>query len=312
MAIMELRRRVRARPEAAWQVVSDLAGLALVAPHIRKVEILEGQGRGLRRRLFDHRGRSWVETCTEWREGERYTMTVDDGEPLLAYRRMAWTCELVPQAEHVRLGLRFDYAPRYGPVGQLLDRLRYRARLEHQTERLLDAWVSAIQSRDWWRRATVETILDGKGREVTEIPAGATVAELAALLRDRQIGCAVVPDDAGGVAGIVSERDVVRGLAQEGPAILDRTIAAIMTRDVVICEPEDDMMKIMSLMTERRIRHLPVVAGGRLVGLVSIGDVVKARIAELESESESLREYIAAGHWRDAYRRVGPAAGDFV
>jgi CBS domain-containing protein len=312
MAVIEFRRRIRARPEAVWSVVSDLSGLALIAPHISKVEILEGKGRGLRRRVFDQQGRAWVETCTDWREGESYTMTIDEGEPLLAFRRMACTCALTREGDHVTVGLRCEYAPRYGVFGLLLDRFRYRPRIEAQQGRLLDAWVSAIHSRDWARKMTVETILDDKGRDVIDISADATIAELAALLRERRIGCVVVPDGAGGVAGILSERDVVAGLAKEGPSILGRPVSSIMTRDVVVCRPGDDLLRIMSMMTDRRIRHLPVVLDGRLAGLISIGDVVKARMAELETESETLREYIAAGHWRDAYRRVGPAAGDFV
>ncbi len=312
MAVIELRRRIKARPEAVWDVISDLSGVALIAPHISKVEILEGQRLGLRRRVFDQRGRAWVETCTDWREGESYTMTVDEGEPSLGLRRMACTCQLTTEGDHVTIGLRQDYTPRYGVVGHLLDRFRYRPRLEAQHERLLDAWTSAIHSREWARKLTVETILDEKGRDVIGISADATIRELAALLRERRIGCVVVPDGDGGVAGILSERDVVAGLAKEGPAVLDRPVSSIMTRDVVVCRPADDLLRIMSMMTDRRIRHLPVVVDGRLAGLISIGDVVKARMAELETESESLREYIAAGHWRDAYRRVGPAAGDFV
>ena len=79
MAVIELRRRIKARPDVVWKVMSDMSGLALMAAHISKVEILEGEGRGLRRRVHDQRGRWWIETCTDWQEGERYTMTVDSG-----------------------------------------------------------------------------------------------------------------------------------------------------------------------------------------------------------------------------------------
>ena len=312
MAIIELRRRIKAQPDAVWSVVSDLAGFALTAPHIGRVEILEGAGRGLRRRVVDRRGRAWVETCTDWRDGESYTMSVADGGPRLIYRRFAWTCSVKPQDEHVTVELRLDYAPRLGVIGRLADRLRYRRRLEARQEALLDAWVAAIRSREDARRGTVDDILAAKGRDVFSIAPDATVAELSRLLRAKRIGCVLVLDEHGGPAGVLSERDVVTGLAAEGPAILGQTVDAIMTREVITCRPGDDMMQVMSLMTDRRIRHLPVLVGRRVVGLVSIGDVVKMRIAELETESESLKEYIAAGHWRDAFRRVGPAAGDFV
>jgi CBS domain-containing protein len=312
MAVIELRRRIKARPDVVWQVMSDMSGLALMATHISKVEILEGQGRGLRRRVHDQRGRWWTETCTDWQEGERYTMAVDSGDFVFSFKRMAYTWGLIRQGEHVTIEMRFDYTPRYGPVGLILDRLRDRRRLETQHEQLLDAWVHAIHSRDWSKKITVGTILEDKGSEVFSVTPELAIAELAAVLRERRIGCAMVLDEDGAIAGVASERDVVNALAARGAGILEEPVAEIMTRDVVVCAPEDDMMQIMSLMTQRRIRHLPVVDNDAVVGVISIGDVVKTRIAELETESESLREAIAAGQWRDAYRRIGPAAGELV
>ncbi len=311
MAVIELRRRIKARPDVVWKVMSDMSGLALMAAHISKVEILEGEGLGLRRRVHDQRGRWWLETCTDWQEGERYTMTVDSGDFVFSFKRMAYTWGLTRQGEHVTIEMRFDYTPRYGPVGLILDRLRDRHRIETQYEQLLDAWVHAIHNRDWSRKITVAAILDDTGREVFSGTPELAIAELAAVLRERRIGCALVMD-AGAIAGIASERDVVNGLAARGAGILEEPVAEIMTRDVIVCAPEDDMMQIMSLMTQRRIRHLPVVENDAVVGVISIGDVVKTRIAELETESESLREAIAAGQYRDAYRRMGPAAGEFV
>lgn len=312
MAVIELRRRIKARPDIVWQVMSDMSGLALMAAHISKVEILEGEGRGLRRRVHDQRGRWWVETCTDWQEGERYTMAVDSGDFVFSFKRMEYTWGLTRQGEHVTIEMRFDYTPRYGPIGLALDRLRDRHRIETQYEQLLDAWVHAIHNRDWSQKITVGSILDEKGREVFSVTPELAIAELAAVLRERRIGCALVLDDGGGIAGVASERDVVNALAARGAGILQEPVAEIMTRDVFVCAPEDDMMQIMSLMTQRRIRHLPVVEQDAVVGVISIGDVVKTRIAELETESESLREAIAAGQWRDAYRRMGPAAGEFV
>jgi CBS domain-containing protein len=312
MAVIELRRRIKARPDVVWQVISDMSGLALMAAHVSKVEILEGEGRGLRRRVYDQRGRWWVESCTDWQEGERYTMAVDSGDFVFPCKRMEYTWGLTRQGEHVTIAMRFDYSPRYGPVGLLLDRLRDRHRLEARHEQLLDAWVHAIQNRDWSQKITVGSILDQKGRDVFSVTPELAIAELASMLRERRIGCALVLDGEGGITGVASERDVVNGLAARGAGILEEPVAEIMTRDVIVCAPEDDMMQIMSLMTERRIRHLPVVENETVVGVVSIGDVVKTRIAELETESEALREAIAAGKWHDAYRRMGPAAGEFV
>jgi predicted transcriptional regulator len=85
-----------------------------------------------------------------------------------------------------------------------------------------------------------------------------------------------------------------------------------MTRKVIVCQPDDNMILIMSCMSDRRVRHLPVMEGDRIIGIISIGDVVKTRIAELESESATLKEFIAARRWRELYRKLGPAAGEFI
>ncbi|HLB06666.1 MAG TPA: CBS domain-containing protein [Alphaproteobacteria bacterium] len=138
----------------------------------------------------------------------------------------------------------------------------------------------------------VKTILRAKGTEVVTAQADATVAQIARLLRDKRIGCVVIAEAGGRIAGIVSERDIVQGLANEGPAFLDRRASQAMVREVVSCTAETSVEELMMLMTARRIRHLPVVENGRLTGIVSIGDVVKNRLDELESEAVQLRNYI--------------------
>ncbi len=112
------------------------------------------------------------------------------------------------------------------------------------------------------------------------------------MLASHRIGAAVVVDDGGGVVGIVSERDVVRGLQQDGRSVLDRPVESLMTRQVVTCKRDAAIEDLMTVMTQRRIRHVPVVDGDELVGIVSIGDVVKSRIGELESERDGLVAYI--------------------
>ncbi len=140
----------------------------------------------------------------------------------------------------------------------------------------------------------IVTVLRAKGNFVATIPPSATVRDLLDLLAEQRIGAAVVTaEDA--IAGIVSERDVVRRLAGDGGALLDRQVAEIMTADVVTCTPETPVEDLARTMTERRIRHVPVVdAEGALVGIVSIGDVVKSRISELEGERDDLVGYIGA------------------
>ena len=136
----------------------------------------------------------------------------------------------------------------------------------------------------------VDGILRSKGARVVTIGPDATVAELVAGLRDAGIGAMVVSADGRSVDGIVSERDVVRALAQHGAGIVGRPVSSLMTRDVVTCSPRDSVKQLMTEMTRRRIRHLPVVEDGALAGIVSIGDVVKNRLEEMETETNVLRE----------------------
>ena len=141
----------------------------------------------------------------------------------------------------------------------------------------------------------VDSILKHKGQDVVSAVPTDEIVETARLLNRHRIGAVVVRGADGHVVGILSERDIVRGIAEKGPACLSLKVADLMTRDVVSCRPNDSIDDIMALMTERRIRHLPVMQDGQVVGVISIGDVVKRRIAEIESEASSLREYIATG-----------------
>ena len=141
----------------------------------------------------------------------------------------------------------------------------------------------------------VQGILQAKGADVVTIRPDATVAELVAGLNGERIGAMVVSEDGEGVDGIVSERDVVRALAALGSRAVEQRVAEIMTRSVRTCAPTDSVKWLMELMTTHRIRHVPVVADGRLVGIVSIGDVVKNRLDEMATEVSVLREaYLGA------------------
>jgi CBS domain-containing protein len=140
---------------------------------------------------------------------------------------------------------------------------------------------------------TVAKILAEKGRTVVTIQPQRSLGEAAKLLAEKRIGALIVGDASNAVAGIVSERDIVRAVASAGAAALEHPIARHMTAKVVSCTSEAHIDEITRLMTEGRFRHLPVMDGGRLVGVVSIGDVVKQRIAEVEAEGEAMRSYIA-------------------
>lgn len=139
----------------------------------------------------------------------------------------------------------------------------------------------------------VETILRSKGRDVVTIAPEATIAKASDLLRSKGIGAVVIVDQAGAVGGILSERDIVRALAEFGSQTSDHAVSEVMTRRVHSCELHDTIHDLMARMTESRIRHLPVLENGKLCGIISIGDVVKYRLEEVEFEAGALREYVA-------------------
>jgi len=141
----------------------------------------------------------------------------------------------------------------------------------------------------------VETILQNKGSAVATIRPGDTVGAAIDALVSRNIGALVASEDGERVDGIISERDIVHALAHHGPGLLSLTVAEVMTRQVVTCDPAESVGELMAEMTNRRIRHFPVVLNGRLCGIVSIGDVVKNRLDEIEYEAKSLRSFIAGG-----------------
>lgn len=141
----------------------------------------------------------------------------------------------------------------------------------------------------------VSGLLKSKGPGVVTVAPGTTATDVVAVLAERRIGAVVVSADGRSIDGVVSERDVVRALAERGLGAMDAEASSIMTSEVVTCEPDTTVEQLMQLMTERRIRHIPVVADGALSGIVSIGDVVKDRISDLETETQVLHEYIAHG-----------------
>ena len=140
----------------------------------------------------------------------------------------------------------------------------------------------------------VAALLAQKGTFVATVQPRQPVRTALATLVEHRIGAVVVTSDDATVEGIVSERDIVRGLDRSGAAVLDMPVASIMSSDVQTCGPDDDLASLMEIMTARRVRHLPVVQDGVLGGIVSIGDVVKARVDELELERRVLDDYIHA------------------
>ena len=139
---------------------------------------------------------------------------------------------------------------------------------------------------------TVRSILNTKGHQIMSVEPDAKLAAAVKLLGEKKIGAVLVMDQSR-LEGILSERDIVRSLSERGPAALDDNVAAVMTRKVMTCTEAETVAAIMERMTAGKFRHLPVVEQGRLAGIISIGDVVKWRLEEIEGETNALREYIA-------------------
>lgn len=139
----------------------------------------------------------------------------------------------------------------------------------------------------------IQELLKGKGSDVVTVAPDATVGELVQTLADHRIGAVVVVDGES-IAGIISERDVVRALPGGTDGLLDRPVSSLMTADVITCSPNDEVSSLAASMTEHRFRHLPVVQDDELVGIVSIGDIVKNRLEELQSERDHLESYITS------------------
>ena len=149
------------------------------------------------------------------------------------------------------------------------------------------------------------TILQSKGHDVITARVTDSIIDVSRILHKHGIGAVIVRDEDGHVAGLASERDIVAALGDRGATSLDAPISDVMSRKLVVCEPHHDMGYIMACMTDRRVRHLPVLENGELIGIITLGDVVKARIFSLESESETMREYIAGREWRYHHKVTG-------
>ena len=142
----------------------------------------------------------------------------------------------------------------------------------------------------------VAEILKQKGQNVISVRPTESIETLSHRLRLERIGAMVVLGEGGALDGIISERDVIHGIAEHGAHCLELTVADLMTQRVITCTPEDSVTRIARIMTESRIRHLPVVEGAKLVGVVSVGDVVKNRLEEMSLEASVLRDLAIAGH----------------
>ncbi len=142
----------------------------------------------------------------------------------------------------------------------------------------------------------ISHILEGKSSDVITVDEGVTVREALKVLAEKRIGAVIVTSTKKAIAGVLSERDIIRALGNgDETTVLGQSVSSIMTANVFVCSPSDGVSYAMEMMTEKRFRHLPVMTDGKLIGMISIGDVVKAKMEVTEQESEALKTYIATG-----------------
>jgi len=308
MPILDIQRRINAQPDLVWDVVTDLSGEAALLPTISRIDMQTEPRVGAARRIYRADGFAWTETCSDWLVGQRYTMQVEADAFPVRFNRLSYTCTVDAVENSVLLRLYFDYQSRFGLAGQFLDRIKVLPMLQSHATQMIENWVRMIHVREWAHRVTVRSLLAEKGAQVHVIRPEQLIAEAVALLKARRIGALLVLHADGLIAGVLSERDIVLGLAEQGERLLQQSVASIMSSRIIVAAPAENMLQVMARMSELRIRHLPVVEQGSVLGLISIGDVIKARISELEGQSATLEEYISMRRWHDLYRELGPVA----
>lgn len=310
MPSIEIEQHIKAHADVVWKVMSDLDHWDNIAPNVSKVEMLGTDKPGLSRRIYDDKGRTWIERLTHWEEEKSYSMEVDTSDPEYAFPfdEMRGTFSMRDRGGTIIIKMLFEYTPKYGAIGRLLDRFQFIPRFRALFTEAMHNWIRQIYAREWAYRVTVASLIKDKGGKVFSVAPETSIIEAANILRKNRIGSVMVLDPTGKIAGVVSERDIVRGISDFGGECLQHPVQDIMTKKVVVCEPDYNMVLVMACMTDRRIRHLPVMDGDKCIGVISIGDVVRARIQELENESKTMREYIKGRRWRELFMQIGPAA----
>jgi len=313
MRVFEMERKIKAHPEVVWKVISDHEGFIDIAPDITKIETISGDKLGRVHRLYHKSGKIWEEKCIEWNEKSSYTMQVDTRNYPLPVKKMIRTCSMMQGPRNIVIKLGYKYVPKYGPFGHLVNKLHILPIMKMYSHSLMNNLVGKINDVEWEFHVTAGTIIKKKGTGSVTITPGITVMEANRIRAENKIGCLMVLSENKKVVGVLSERDIVNTIYKHGYDFLEKPVSEIMTHKVISCSPDDDLKKIMNEMTERRIRHLPVVDGEELVGIVSIGDVVKARMEELEVESAAMHDYIRGRRWRELSLHIGRggAAAEF-
>lgn len=309
MLILENDKRVKGSLESIWEVLTDIKCFTDAGPDIVRVEVLSGEGLGMIRRVHHRTSGSWLEECIEWEPQSHFTMQVSGENYLLPVAYLRRITSMEQKQKNVVIKIRYEYTPKYGPFGFFLNNHQIIPILNLFSTQLVDNLAKIIHQRNANPSITAATILKNKGSKIHTITPETLIYEASKILTEFKIGSVIALNPEGKIAGILSERDIVNGIANAGQPILNRPATDFMTHDVIVSHPDDSLAALMSVMSSKRIRHLPVVdSNDDLVGVISITDIVNARMSELEQESAAMHQYIEGRKWREVAMQIGRGA----
>jgi len=306
---LEIEKRVKSDPDFVWLLLSENDRFSDIAPDISRVETVSGEKKGMVRRLFHGSGRVWEEECIEWHDKSSITMQINTQNHPLPVTYLRRTFSMEEKAKTIVIKVKYEYTPTYGPLGFFINRYQIRPVLTLFAKQLIESIASIINEHNKHSRTTATMILKHKDNKIFTLHPDTRVGEACDVLTENRIGSILIINEDGHLAGILSERDIVNGISKSGQPIFDRPVSDFMTRKVIVAHPDDSIASIMACMTDKKIRHLPVVDNNdKILGVISIGDVVRSRIHELEDESETMKQYIEGRKWREMSLQIGRGA----
>lgn len=309
MLTLENDKRVKGELDTVWETLTDLKCFVDAGPDIIRVEHLSGEGLGMKRRVHHRTSGSWEEECVEWEPQSHFAMQVKGDNYLLPVTYLRRITSMEQKQKNVVIKIRYEYTPKYGPFGRFLNKHEIIPILNLFSTQLVENLAKIIQQRNIDLSISAATILENKSPKIHTISPESLIAEACEMLTQYKIGSVIALNAEGKIAGILSERDIVNGIARTGQPILNKPASEFMTHDVIVVQPDETLANLMSIMCARHIRHLPVVDGQEhLLGMISITDIVNARMTELEQESAAMHQYIEGRKWREVAMQIGRSA----
>ena len=303
---LEIAQRINSKPQLIWELLANNTNFPKLAPAILETQTVSGKQKGMVRSMHHQSGLIWYEECTAWEEQKTLTMQFKDGNYPLPISYLSRTFDITKHKTGLTLKIRYTYTPIYGLLGWVIDRYQIRPQLSHFAYRLMHS-IKAIAA-EHRRNIQASAMSIMHSGELYTVSLTCTIRETCAVLAKNKIGNVLVLDKENKLAGVVSERDIVRGINDSGETILEQPVTKIMTAEVITADSTSSLAEITNSMGKHNIRHIPIMEQDKVIGMVSISDVIRARVIELEEESETMKQYIEARRWRDLSLQIGRGA----